>query len=446
MKTFQEISERISQSISLKIVITGFLILVMLIPAGMIQGLISERQFTRDSVVREISDKWGQSQTISGPVLAIPYFEYNNNSKEIIKIHKTLYVLPEILDITSQMNPEIRYRGTYKVIVYESVVNFNGNFNLPNLNEYGIIPENVNWDKACLLFGISDMRGIQQEIETHWNKDVITADPGILYPAVASSGFTSKVNLSLETNDYHFLLNLRLNGSENLYFTPVGKTTNVKITSPWSTPSFSGSFLPDNRTITDNGFEADWTILHLNRNFPQFWNNQTYRIDDSSFGVNLLFPVDEYQKSMRSAKYAIMFIALTYLIFLLVEVILKKRVHPVQYLLVSVALLLFYTLLLSLSEQIGFSLAYLISSLAIVSLVTAYSHSIFKSVRLTIIVSTSLIILYTFLFVILQMEDYSLLFGSIGLFVILGFVMYLSKKVDWYGHINSDVSQNEINS
>lgn len=444
MKTLQDISERVSQSISLKIMITGFLILIMLIPSGMIQGLIRERQFTRDEVVREISDKWGKEQTISGPVLAIPYYDYARDDDKIIKISKTFYVLPKILDISGNLNPEVRYRGTYKVIVYESATLYKGNFTLPNLNTYGIIPEDVEWEKACLVFGISDMRGIQQKIELFWNESVAKSDPGILYPAVTNSGFTTKVSLTPEMENYQFSINLNLRGSGNLYFTPVGETTNVNITSPWSTPSFSGSFLPDEREITENGFEADWTILHLNRNFPQFWNNKTYQIDNSSFGVNLLFPVDEYQKSMRSAKYAIMFIALTFLIFLLVEIILKKRIHPVQYLLVSIALLLFYTLLLSLSEQIGFNIAYLISSVAIISLITSYSHSIFKVTRLTIITSISLSILYGFLFIILQTEGYSLLFGSIGLFFILGFVMYLSKKVNWYGQISDEVSQKEI--
>jgi len=408
--------------------------------------LIRERQFTRDEVTREISDKWGKEQTISGPVLVLPYYEFTKNDDEIIKIPKTLYVLPKTLDITSNLIPEIRYRGTYKVIVYESATHISGDFTLPNLSTYGISEEGVEWEKACLVFGISDMRGIQQKIELSWNENMLFADPGILYSSIANAGFTSKVVLNPDKNDYQFTINLNLRGSKNLNFTPVGETTNVNITSPWSTPSFTGSFLPDQRTITENEFEADWTILHLNRNFPQIWNNQTYRVNESAFGVNLLFPVDEYQKSMRSAKYAIMFIALTYLIFLLVEIILKKRIHPVQYLLVSVALLLFYTLQLSLSEQIGFNLSYFISSVAIIGLITAYSHSIFKMVRLTIITSLSLVVLYSFLFVILQTEGYSLLFGSIGLFFILGFVMYLSKKVNWYGHLNEEITSTEINA
>ena len=439
MQTIQEFSKKLSQSISVKIAIIGFLILLLLIPTFMIQGLIGERETTRNSVVQEVGDKWGRQQTVTGPILAIPYFEqYINKDDEIVKSNKTLFVLSEKLDITGQLNPEIRHRGIYKVIVYNSEIRFNSKFHLPDLNELGIVPEQVHWDKASVLFGVTDLRGIQNELKVVLNDQNYEVEPGLKYPTVANAGFTSGVKLNPETTEYRISLDLDLSGSENIYFSPVGKTTNVNITSPWSTPSFTGSFLPDDHNIDSNGFTASWTILDLNRNFPQVWNNLSYRVDEAAFGVNLLFPVDEYQKSMRSAKYAIMFIALTFLIYLFVEIINKKRIHPVQYLLVSFALLLFYTLLLSLSEQVGFNLAYLISAIAIIGMITVFSHSIFKSGRLSRIIAISLGVLYAFLFTILQLEDYALLFGSIGLFIILGFVMYLSKRINWYGQINEE--------
>ncbi len=439
MQTLYEFSEKLSRSISLKIAIIGFLILILLIPAFMIQELIRERQTTRDTVVQEIGDKWGRSQTVSGPILAIPYFDHVAQNDELVKVSRILYVLPEKLEIDGRMNPEIRYRGIYKVIVYQSDINFKGVFQMPVLNAIGVSPEQVSWEKACILFGISDLRGIQNEIVVKMNDKIFEVDPGLKYQGLAGSGFTSNVKLNPEEQTYNVYLNLNLSGSENLYFSPVGKTTTVNINSPWSTPSFAGSFLPDEHTINDSGFKAKWTILDLNRNFPQFWDNQIYRVDEASFGVNLLFPVDEYQKSMRSAKYAIMFIALTFLIYLFVEIINKKRIHPIQYLLVSLALLLFFTLLLSLSEQVGFNLAYLISTVSVVGLITLYSQSIFKSGKITLITSVSLITLYTFLFIILQLEDYGLLVGSIGLFFILGLVMYLSKRINWYSQSNNEV-------
>ncbi len=457
MKTFLEIFNRLSGSISLKVGVIGFLILLLLIPAGMIRQLIEERMFTRDEVVREISDKWGKTQTLTGPVMVIPYFDYESQNNEVIKISRKLYVLPELLNINGSINPEIRYRGIYKVIVYESDLEISGQFKLPDLNKCSIIPGNVDWENITLITGISDMRGIQNDIKIIWQEMPVSVDPGIENRTIAHTGFTAKVPVMDSSTTIDFKLNIDLNGSRGIYFTPVGKTTNVKLISGWNTPSFSGAFLPDNREISDDGFEAEWTVLHLNRNYPQHWIDDAYNLTGSTnstihdgrdqveyssgqsnhtFGVNLLFAVDEYQMSMRSAKYAIMFIALTFLIYLFVEILNKKRIHPVQYLLVSFGLLLFYTLLLSLSEHLGFNIAYLISGIAIIGLTTVYSHSIFKSKLPSLVASLALTVLFIFLFVILQMEDYSLLLGSIGLFFILALVMFLSKRINWYGQLD----------
>ena len=191
-------------------------------------------------------------------------------------------------------------------------------------------------------------------------------------------------------------------------------------------------FLPVNRVINESGFDANWQISHLNRNFPQTWLNNDYDFVGSSSGVGFFLAVNHYQKSERSSKYAIMFIALTFLLFLLIEILNKKRIHPIQYLLVGFAIILFYILLVSLSEQMAFNLAYLISSLAIVFLITAYIYSSYQSKLFTILTFLVLALLYTFLYVILQMQDYSLLIGSIGLFLVLGTFMYLTRKINWY--------------
>lgn len=458
MKTINDISNKLSQSISIKIGVIVFLILLLLIPANMIRSLISERMFTRDQVVNEVSDKWGLKQNLRGPVLVMPYYEKTIVNDEEYISYKQLFILPESLNVTGQVNPAIRYRGMYKVIVYGSDLNINGNFIIPDFESLGIQKENVYWEKARVIFGVTDMRGIQNELLFTWQDSEYSVDPGIKDKHIATSGFTAGVPLSADMDNYRFSFHLDLNGSKGLYFTPVGKTTRVKLRSDWTTPSFSGSFLPDTRDISDSGFTASWSVLHLNRNYPQYWIDKAYdltkaidhsspineygiensaKLPGSAFGVNLLFEVDEYQKSMRSAKYAVMFIALTFLMYIMVEIINKKRIHPVQYLLVSFALLLFYTLLLSLAEHVGFNFAYLISATAIISLISAYSHSIFKSIRITMLSSLSIVVLYVFLFVILQMEDLSLLLGSIGLFIILGIVMYLSKKVNWYGQLRT---------
>jgi len=451
MSTFVDIVKKLSTSISLKVGVIGFMILILLIPTEMIKDLIRERKLTRDEVVNEISNKWGDIQNLTGPVIVIPFYTYQVSGGETVKINKKLYVLPESLNIDGELNPEIRYRGIYKVIVYKSGLQIDGNFLLPDFEEAGIDPRSIDWKNITVVMGLTDMRGIQNDIRLIWNGEAISVDPGVKNKNIANTGFTAKVLVSNATPALNFKLKIDLNGSYGIHFTPVGKTTRVKLVSGWSTPSFGGSFLPDSRSVSSDGFEAEWTVLHLNRNYPQSWIDNAYTLSGSSrdvdwqnpaghsdhtFGVNLLFPVDEYQMSMRSAKYAIMFISLTFLIFLFVEILNKKRIHPVQYLLVSFGLLLFYTLLLSLSEHIGFDLAYLISSLAIISLISIYSFSVLRSMKLAGITSVALLLLYAFLFVILQAEDYSLLMGSVGLFIILGLVMVLSKRINWYGQLD----------
>ena len=227
-------------------------------------------------------------------------------------------------------------------------------------------------------------------------------------------------------------MSVELKGSQYLYFIPVGKTTDVTLSSNWQTPSFTGNYLPDERDISDSGFSANWNILHLNRNYPQSWIGSKYDVDNSSFGTDMLLPVDNYKKSYRVARYAILFIVFTFMVFFFVEVLNKVFIHPIQYLLVGIALVVFYSLLLAFSEHMLFNIAYLLAALLILILVTGYTAAILKSKKIGGLIFGILVVLYTFIFTIIQLEDYALLIGSIGLFIILGIVMYLSRKIDWY--------------
>ncbi len=410
------------------------MILALLIPAGMIKKLVYERSSLRDSVISEVSYKWGNQQTIAGPIISIPYKSYYKRDKEIIEEINYAQFLPEELNISGKLNPEIRYRSIYKVVVYNSDLNFKGYFNKPDFSQWKVRDSDIMWEDASLIIRIPDMRGIKDTISIKWNKNSTEVNPGISNQNDNYTGVSAKINFD-DSELYNFEFNLDLNGSESLYFTPVGKETNVDLISDWTDPGFEGSFLPNNREITEEGFKAMWKVLHLNRSYPQQWLGSSFSIEGSEFGVNLLLPVDHYQKSHRSIKYAIMFISLTFLIFFFTEVLNKKRIHPIQYLLVGLGLSVFYTLLLSLSEQISFNLAYLIASLSIITLITTYSYSMLKSKKLTAIVALVLVVLYVFLFTILELQDFSLLLGSIGLFIALAIVMFLSRKVDWYSNL-----------
>lgn len=424
--------------------------LLLLIPTSMIKGLIFERESTQNTAIEEVSSKWGEEQTISGPFITIPYYRYikefskKDSSEKITQIKEFIHILPSELKISGSINPEKRNRGIYEIVVYNSKLNISGSFKKIDLSTLEIQKQNILLDKAEFVVGIDDLRGIEKQVNLNWNSKQISFNPGVSSKDVVGSGINAVI--SIDSNDslsYKFDLSLDLKGSQLLYFTPLGKITDVNLKSNWSNPSFNGAFLPDSRTVNNKGFTANWNVLHLNRNYPQMWLNDHYSISESSFGIDLILPVDNYQKSYRSIKYAILFIVFTFLVFFFIEVLNKVFIHPIQYILVGVALIVFYTLLLSISEHIHFNLAFILSSISTLLLISGYVLAILKSKKLTYLISGILIILYSFIFVIIQLQDYSLLIGSIGIFIILCLVMYFSRKIDWYNiNINSNTTNN----
>jgi inner membrane protein len=305
----------------------------------------------------------------------------------------------------------------------------------PNFDELKIDKNNVIWEDAFISLGLSDLRSIQENISIKWGGKSYFFNPGVASRDVIQNGISTPIKInhedSVRTNTA-FSLDLNFNGSSSLNFIPLGKFTKVNIKSNWKNPSFIGSFLPDKRQINSDGFVANWEVLHLNRSYPQKFKGAMEGIQESSFGVNLIVPVDEYQKSMRSAKYAVIFITLTFLIFFFVQILNGVKIHPIQYIIVGLALCVFYTLLIALSEHIAFKYSYFISSVSIISLITLYAKSIFNSNKLTALIGLILLALYLFIYSLIQMEDYALLMGSIGLFIVLATIMYLSRKIDWY--------------
>lgn len=431
--------KNLKANIYFKVGIIFILILVLLIPATMIRGLISEREYVQKEAISEVSDKWSNGQTIIGPYLAIPYDKYvkqfsrADSTTKIVKIKEWLYFLPEQLNVKGEVNPEKRYRGIYEIVVYESALQLSGKFNTIDTKGLDINLENIHFDKATFNVGISDLKGIENQVSLIWNKQEHSFNSGVSSSDLTHTGINAPVNVSVsDSSNYTFSLEFDLKGSQYLYFTPVGKTTDVTLTSNWTTPSFTGTYLPDSRNVNESGFEANWNVLHLNRNYPQSWANSDHSIQYNTFGTDLLLPVDRYKKSHRVARYAILFIVLTFLVFFFVEILNKVFIHPIQYLLVGFALIVFYTLLLSFSEHMKFDLAYILSTVLTLLLVTGYTKAILKSNKLALLVFGILIVLYTFIFTILQLEDYALLIGSVGMFLVLAIVMYFSRKIDWY--------------
>jgi len=431
--------KNLKSNVYFKVTTIVIITLLLLIPTFMIRTLITEREWTQNDAIREVSAKWGEEQTISGPFISIPYYRYvkefsqKDSIEKTIQLREFLHILPTQLSISGQINPEKRQRGIYEIVVYNSKLDISGTFNQLDLAALEIQSDNILFDKAEFVVGINDLRGIEKQVNLNWDSEKIPFNPGVPSNDIVSSG----INASLEIDPtadkiYNFDFSLDLKGSQKLYFTPVGKVTDIDLSSKWPNPSFNGTFLPDNRDVSEEGFNANWNVLHLNRNYPQIWASNRHSIDNSAFGIDLLLPVDNYQKSYRSIRYAILFIGFTFLVFFFIEVLNKLFIHPIQYILVGFSLIVFYTLLLAISEYLKFNLAFIISAVATLSLIAGYVKAILKSTKLTMLLSGVLAVLYSFIFVIIQLQDYALLIGSIGVFIILGIVMYFSRKIDWY--------------
>lgn len=431
---FEKLNNWIKNSVMLKLLTITVLMLLLLIPTSMIESIIMERELLNAQATNEVSAKWAESQQINGPVLTIPVlYEVEKTDKKEIET-RYWHILPETLNIDGKIVPEQLRRGIYEIVVYKSDVAISGDFVLDHYLDRTQLKE-IQYDQAFLTIGISDLRGIKNQVQFNWGQEILPVEPGSRISNMIYSGITVDLpNIESADQRFDFKFSLDLQGSQNMTFVPLGSTTTVEVSSGWDSPSFNGNFLPDFREISTDGFTASWKILQLNRNFPQSWvgNSQVDKMRASAFGLDLILPLGDYQKSMRSAKYGVMTIALTFLIFFLVEILYGRKIHPFQYVLVGLALCLFYVLLVSITEHSNFNMAYCISTLGIVGMVTLYSLSIFKVRKLVMVLVLTLLGIYGFLFVTLQLADYALLMGSIGLTIILAATMYFTRNINWY--------------
>jgi inner membrane protein len=449
----------IQESIMIKLFSIGFLIIILLIPSSWIDDMIIERQQRAGEVINEITDKWSGNQTMAGPIIVIPYrkqeiIDHGKDGKEIKEHVEKAFFLPETLGINGTVSPEILHRGIFDAVVYESSLQITSTFNTPDFNTLAIPEEMVDWKGAYMIFGITDLRGISDNPTLLIGDKSFTAEPsnniGVsivskrrennqLYAhqdrktIASSSGIVAKLGWeNAESFKGNVSFKLKLKGSQRLDFVPTGKTTLVKLTGPWADPSFDGEFLPETREINEKGFTASWKVLHFNRPFSQQWTGANQELSGADFGMKLLVPVDQYQKSIRTSKYSVLIILLTFIALFLIEITQRVRIHPFQYILIGAALIIYYTLLLSFSEHLGYNIAYIISSVVTVLLISLYSTTFFPNKKLSSLFSVLLILSYTFIFVIILQQDFSLLLGSIGLFIIISLLMYFSRKVKWY--------------
>ncbi len=428
------------------------LILLLLIPLGMIHSVLRERLDRRNEAVAEIMSSWGREQTIIGPVLIVPYRYSFKSWKEQPasggKIEKAevvetavanAYFLPSTLAIDGDIKPTRLRRGIYQAVVYTGRLALSGQFIRPDFTSLRIEEENVLWDDALVTFAIPDLRGVKETLQIRWGTNSLPLSPGSKLKDFPSGVFARVSGLRQCLGTLPWQLELTLNGSGGISFAPVGAQNKVKLSSPWPDPSFRGAFLPSERKVTHEGFEAAWNVTHYGRNYAQQWTDQDASAGlsptsaaSSLFGVNFLSGIDAYRNVERAIKYGVLFLVLVFAAFFLFEVLSSLRIHPFQYALVGAAFCLFYLGLLSLSEFVSFGLSYLAAAAVTTLLIWFYSVKVLKSGKRTFIIVGLLAAIYGFLYVALQLQDYSLLFGTAGLFAVLAVVIYLTRNIDWY--------------
>ncbi|HWS70661.1 MAG TPA: cell envelope integrity protein CreD [Thermoanaerobaculia bacterium] len=424
-----------------ELIILGTLALILMIGLTLIHSLVSERLQRAAAVRSEIASSWGQKQTIGGPVLIVPFLvrSVDSNGKPQMTTERARF-LPERLKTTGQLHPERRSRGVFDTVVYRADLGVTGAFARPDFSTWNVAPENILWSEAVITIGVSDLRGLRGNPKFRWLGRDLELSGGTGDAKLWSTGLTAAVPLDgqLAAAELPFAFDLRLNGSEEIHFLPLGGESVVELTSPWPDPSFSGAYLPESRSVSPSGFKARWSVSSLARSYPQQWRdsgeenaNAIAAIAPSAFGVALFSPVGHYQKTERSMKYGALFIVLTFLTFFLYELLSPVTLHPVQYFLVGGALCVFYLLLLSISEHAPFGAAYAIASAATIGLISSYGAALLRSRLRVLGLAGVLTLLYSYLYVLLQLEDWALLMGSIGLFLILALVMYATRRVDW---------------
>lgn len=431
-------------SITARMLVVGFLLLVLLIPLEFVKSLINERAYRQEEVVKEINEKWGNEVLLSGPIVKIPYkviseekiFNEKSNSyytktKETIE---NAYFFPDKLNITSQVDTKPLNRSIYESVVYTAAIDVKGNFPKIDFSDTDISEENILWEKATVLLKTSNLKGIKTTPIVNLASEALSMTPqySTEYLNTIQSNYIANAK-EIFALPLSFSFDLKINGSESLKFLPIGKETDATMKSNWHSPSFDGNFLPEdtNKEISQDGFTATWRILQINRQFEQSFFGHLPDLSASAFGTKLIIPVDEYQKSERTAKYGILVIGLTLLVFLLIQLVSKVYIHPFQYMMIGLALVMFYTLLISISEHSNFFKAYAIAAFSVLALITVYSRAILKGFKFPLLICASLASLYGFIYVIIQLENYALLVGSIGLFMILAIIMFASRKIDW---------------
>jgi inner membrane protein len=432
-----------SGSVTVKAVMIGAIVLLLIVPLKLLHGLVSERAGLREQAYVRVAEGWGGSIVLGGPMLVVPMQRTvveRIDDKDVTRLVRSdLYLLPARLDmkIGLQLQDQPRYVGIYAVPVYLADVRLAGEFDYRSLRALvGKPGPDVQyfWHQSRLLLPMSQVRSLREVAQASFAGQQVRLGPG--RPAVYR-GIETPVDLTtlIEGGPSAFEFHTIIAGSRDLSMLPLGSATTVQLHSNWPHPSFHGAFLPAEHAITPQGFDARWQVLELNRSYRQAWSelevNET-ALTESSFGVGLYQAVDVYQRGERAVKYALLFIALTFLTFFAWEQVTRNPLHPLQYLLIGLALSIFYLLLIALSEHISFAAAYVTAAVALVMLIGVYIAGVLRSSIRGGVAGVAMSGVYALLYALVLSEDYALLLGAIVLFVALAAVMLVTRRVDWY--------------
>jgi inner membrane protein len=445
--------KKFTRGYTFKVLMLVVLVLLLLIPLTMIRSLVNERGRTAASAEADIMEAWGKELIEAGPVVVIPGIkteefvtrsEKEGEKVETLKTPFTLMISPKILNIEAVFKTEVRRRGIFSVPLFSGILTLSGSFD-PSAAIGGLLPqETISPGQAELVIALSGQKGIRRINTSTWGNDKLFFQPGnrgwnlfnYRYRGAGGSGINAALPRFEENKETGFVISIEIQGGQLIRVLPMGQDTHVRIASDWPSPSFQGAFLPNESAVGAADFSASWDISYLSRDIPLFskkYGDDDRLYDDSLFGVDFFRSIDTYSLNTRAVKYAVLFLIVPFLTLFLLEIFTRKRIHPVPYLLSGIGNAVFYLLLLSLSEQIPFYAAYLIAALAVTVLLTLYSRSLLpswdKSWYMGLVVTISYILLYA----VLNAESYALLIGSIGTFIVIALVMFLTRRLEWYG-------------
>ena len=426
-----------TQGITFKAMGVGLLALLMLIPLVQVQSLIGERRGLEGQAQARIAERWGAAQVIGGPVLMVPVRWQTQSEKGWISSEEWRFVLPETLSIKGALATEIRRYGIYATPVYTASLAFSGQFRSEAIGALASQGREPQWARAVLRVPVSDVRGIRRLSALTIDGSEANFGPAggdVRGISATEVGWPIDAQSAAATRDFSF--DMHLAGTAAINFLPTARRSEVDLSSSWPDPGFAGAFLPASHAETANGFDAHWQVLDLNRGYGQqgFVSElDPAALQQSAFGVELYQPVGTYQRNERAGKYGILFIALSFVALFLFEALGRWRVHPVQYVMVGLALCTFYVVLLALSEQIGFAWAYALAALVVVAIIGGYATAAARSRQAGTTLGALLALVYALLYGLVISEQYSLLMGALALLAAIAVLMYLTRRIDWYG-------------